>query len=93
MIEAEIRKLAEQVPDHPLSTLEEDIWVGVAERELSVRASRTLLLVQAALLTAALIGSFAVGQYWGSSHQAGNLDVFSPRMALSASRLLVGDQP
>lgn len=92
MIDREIQSLAEQTPDHALSTLEADIWAGVAKRERSMRAAKKLLVVQAALLAGVLIGSLAAGRYLGSSHATTSLNVFSPHMALSASALLVGDQ-
>jgi len=92
MIETEIQSLAEQMPDHALGTLEADIWAGVAERERSMRTAKKLLAVQAAVLTAVLIGSLATGQYVGSSRHTSNLDVFSPHMALSAATLLVREQ-
>ena len=92
MIETEIESLAEQAPDHALGTLQADIWVGVAERERSLRTAKKLLTVQAAVLACVLIGSLATGQYLGSSRHTSNLDVFSPRNALSASMLLVGER-
>src|ERR1019366_10321668 len=91
MIEREIQSLAERAPDHALSTLEADIWAGVAERERSMRTAKRLLAVQAAVLAGVLIGSLAAGQYWGSWHAPTSLDVFYPHVALRRSALLVGD--
>lgn len=91
MIDAEIRRLAAQPPDHVLDELEADIWAGVRERERSARSSRQLLALQALILATALIGGLVAGRY-ASKAPTSSLDVFSPRMPLSVSTLLVGDR-
>ncbi len=93
MIDTDLRQLAEEPPDHALEGLEVEIWAGVAGREEARRITRRLVAIQCLVLAAALIGSLMAGQYWRGAQQRGSLDVFSPRVPLSASTLLVGNAP
>lgn len=91
MIDADIEKLLHRPSDRRLDTLEADIWAGVAERERSVRISRGLFAMQAVVLALTLLGALVAGKYTASAAGPA-VDVFSPRMALSASTLLDGSE-
>ncbi len=94
MNDHDLLKLIERPPDHALDTLEQEIWLRVAERQQSLRVARRLLALQSVVLAAALVGSFLAGQHYshrGSSEPS--LEVFSPYMPLSVSTLLVRNRP
>ena len=91
MIDDDIRSLANRAPDRILDRLEVDIWASLARQERGVAASRRLLAVQGLVLIMTLAGSVAVGRYIGRSPPR-DVDVFSPRMALSPAALVVGDE-
>jgi hypothetical protein len=93
MTDVELRKLADEPPDHTLEGLEAQIWAGVARHQEVRRIERRLLAVQCLVLVAALIGSLVAGHHWRAVEHGGSLDVFSPRMPLTASTLLVGNAP
>lgn len=93
MIDDDIHALCAREPDRALEQFEADVWVGVARREQSIRLMRRVVAVQAIVLAASLIGSLLAGWYSGGSTRAGDLDVFSPRMNLTASARLIGNGP
>jgi hypothetical protein len=93
MIDTDLKELSGAPPDRPLEGLEAQIWAGVAAREEAMRIRRRLVALQCGLVVAALVGSLIAGQYWHRAQHGGSLDVFSPRMPLSASTLLVGNRP
>lgn len=92
MIEAKIKELAEQVPDHALDALEADIWSGVAAHVQAQRVFKVVFASQTLVLAVALIGSAIAGHRWGTTRQPTDLGVFSPRATLAASTLLIGEK-
>ena len=92
MLDTDIQRLADRSPDAELDGLEAHVWAGVEARERTARVSRRFLALLVLVLAAALGGSLLAGRSAVSASRSG-LDVFSPRMALSASALLAGRSP
>lgn len=89
MIDADIRNLLERGPDRALDQLESEVWAEVVQRQREQARTRRLLAVQGVVLAAVLTGSVLAGRVLGGRDDTG-LDVFSPRMSLSAANLLIG---
>jgi hypothetical protein len=90
VLEIDLQKLADQLPDHRLENLHADIWAGVAVRERARSLSRRLMASQALVLVCALIGSVAAGMHWSAVGPADDLGVFSPHSPWAASTRLDG---
>jgi hypothetical protein len=91
VLDPDLQKLTHQPPDHSLERLEVDIWMGVNARAQSARITRRLLVCQAIVLLAGIVGSLMAGEHWGSSRHAIGLEVFSSHMPLSPPTLLLGN--
>ncbi len=90
MLETELQKLADQLPDRRLDNLNADIWACVAARERASALSKRLVASQALILVCALVGSVAAGMHWSSPGAADDLGVFSPHSPWAASTRLDG---
>jgi len=93
MPEPDLQKLLEAGPDHPLATLETDIWAALDRHTHARRLFKAVFFAQTAVLAAVMIGSAAAGFRLTSAHRPGVLDVFSPRPTLAASTLLGHRKP
>ena len=94
-IESDILKLDEMSRAPSLDRLETDIWVGVAMRAETRKATRLIVSSQAAVMAIALFGSMAAGAFAAVSATGTppELASFSSRAAFMPSTLLLGSRP
>jgi len=93
VLETDLQRLANRLPDHLLGNLDRDIWADVAAHERARSLSRLIVATQALVLVFALIGGVTAGLHWSAAGPPDDLGVFSPRSAWAASTRLDGGTP
>jgi hypothetical protein len=93
MRESDLRQLLEQGADRTLVTLEADIWAGIAAQAQAHRVFKRVFAAQVVVLAVAVLGSNVIGRHLIAAGSSTQLDIFSPRPALAASTLLLGQHP
>ena len=92
MIDAEIRKLDERESLGGLTSLEADIWAGIAARTGARKAGRLIASYQAAVMATAVAVSVITGAMAAASAANTPRDplAFANRIDLTPSTLLLG---